>query len=152
MSFAKLAGTVLGAAAVVFIPAWSHAAASDPRVTKLIAQSGTAMGVASLRSVRVIRIDGTVSAVQLHGTTTQYADIHDGRFSESTVLGPLVQQDGYDGRVTWNGDGTGLIWNDGSDSGRSSEINQAYIATLGLWRPDAGGADVTWLGTKSDGG
>lgn len=150
MRYARLAAA-LGAALTFLFPSWS-AAAADPRVAQLIAASGSAMGITSLHSVRTIRITGAVSAVQLRGTLTQYADLRDGRFAETTTLAPLVQQDGYDGKATWNGDGTGLIWNDGSDSGRSSEINQAYIATFGLWRPDAGGADVNWLGPKSAGG
>ena len=122
---------------------------ADPQAAQVIAASGKALGVSSLRSVNTIRIDGTVSAAGLTGTATQYADIKTGQFAESTNLAPLVQLDGYDGRVTWNGDGTHLVWTNGGDSEIASEINQAYLATLGLWQPQARGAAVASLGKKT---
>lgn len=140
------------AAAVILTTAAAPAAQLDPRVADLIAASGKALGTASLASVSTIRVEGTVSAVGLTGTFTQYVDLRDGRYALSTNLGPLAQFDGFDGKVTWNADGTGLVWNAGGDSERSSEINQAYIASYGLWMPGARNATVTWLGTKTDGG
>ncbi len=142
-----------GAAAVIFAsaPAWAQTQ-GDHRVTRLIAQSGKALGVASLRSYRTIRFEGAVSAAGLKGTAVQYVDLVNGHFAESSNLPPVVQLDGYNGSVTWDGDGSGLVWNDGGDSDRSSEINQAYLASYALWQPHASGAAVTWLGAKSANG
>lgn len=138
--------------AVLISGAAAQAAGADPRVAQLIAQSGEALGIVSVRSAETLRFDAAVTAVGLSGTATQIVDLRDGRFAESTNLGPFSQQDGYDGTVTWNADRTGLVWNDGSDSGRASEINQAYVASYALWRPNASGATISWLGTKSTGG
>ena len=139
------------AAAVSIVAAPSRAAESDPRVAQLIAASGKAVGVSALASVSALRLDERVSAVGLKGTAVQYVNVRDGRFAETTNLAPLVSLDGYDGHVTWSGDGTHLVWNSGGDSDRSSEINQAYLESYGLWRPNAGGAQVTWLGPKTAG-
>ncbi len=139
------------AAAVIFSSA-PGLAQGDPRVAQLIDASGKALGVASLASVSTMRLDATVSAVGLHGTVTQYVDLRDGRFAETSTLGPLVQGDGFDGRVEWNADGSHLVWNAGGDSERASEINQAYLMSYSLWKPQADGAAVEWIGTKSSGG
>ena len=118
------------AVAVLATTTLSHAAAPDAAAAQLIASSGNAIGAASLASASTMRVDATISAVGLQGTATQWVDLRDGRFAETSNLPPIVQADGYDGRVTWNADGTGLVWNAGGDSERASEIDQAYLAEL----------------------
>jgi hypothetical protein len=140
------------AAAVLFTTTPLRAAESDAAVAQLISASGNAIGVASLGSVGTMRIDSTVTAVGLNGTATEWVDLRDGRFAESANLAPIVAADGYDGRVEWNADGTGLVWNAGGDSERASEINQAYLSSYALWKPNAGGATVMSLGTKTAAG
>ncbi len=140
------------AAAVLFAVAPARAASSDPRVAELIASSGKAINVAALAQVSTIRFDESISAVGLSGTVVQYVNVRDGRFAETTTLAPLVSLDGYDGKIEWSGDRTHLVWNQGGDSDRSSELNQAYLESYALWAPNASGADVTSLGTKVDAG
>ncbi|HVN69676.1 MAG TPA: aspartyl protease family protein [Candidatus Binatia bacterium] len=142
---------VVLAAAAIFAAAPLRAQ-SDPRVERLIAASGAAIGVKSLAMVNVVAVHAAVTAVGLRGTVTQYADLRDGRYAATTNLSPLVSLDGYDGRIEWSGDGTNLVWNQGGDSDRSSELNQAYISSYGLWQPNARGATVTSLGTKNEKG
>ncbi|MBV9719413.1 MAG: aspartyl protease family protein [Candidatus Eremiobacteraeota bacterium] len=150
MNFLRFA---VGALALAVLTGTAIARAdSDMRVAQLVAASGQALGISSLASVSTLRFDATVSAVGLHGRTTQYLDLRNGRFAESTDLGSFIQLDGYDGRVAWSGDGTHLVWNAGGDSDRASEINQAYLLSYALWKPQASGAAVAWLGTKSAGG
>lgn len=134
--------------AAAFMSVAPARAAGDPRVAKLVAVSGQALGVASIASVNSVRLDMKISALGLQGTGSQWVDLRDGRFAESTNLGPLISLDGFDGQVAWNADQTRLVWNTGGDSGRASEIDQAYLASYGLWRPQMGGATVTWAGTK----
>lgn len=139
-------------AVAVSFTAAPASAQSDSRVTQSIAASGKAVGASVLSSISTIRFDERISAVGLHGTVVQYVDVRDGRFAETTNLAPLVSLDGYDGKVQWTGDDTHLVWNQGGDSERSAELNQAYLESYGLYRPNAGGADVAWLGTKSAAG
>jgi hypothetical protein len=149
MNVSRPAAVALAVAVLTLTTLAPAGAAADPQAAQVIAASGKALGVSSLRSVNTIRIDGAVSAAGLTGTATQYADIKTGQFAESTNLAPLVQLDGYDGRVTWNADGTHLVWTNGGDSEIASEINQAYLAALGLWQPQARGATVASLGKKT---
>jgi hypothetical protein len=139
-------------AAAMLTPVLARAADTDPRVARLVAASGQALGIDSSSSVKTARFDVNISAVGLTGTGTQWIDLRDGRFAESTNLGPLVSLDGYDGRVAWNADQTHLVWNTGGDSGRASEIGQAYLASYALWQPQMSGAAVSWLGTKTAAG
>ncbi len=153
MNFGRSAGSALVAAALFLAPlAPLQAAALDPRAAQLIAQSGKAQGIDALHAYRTMQIDATVAAIGLKGTAVQYAGLRDGRFAESVTLGPLLQLDGYDGTTAWSADGSKLVWTIGGDSARSWEIGQAYLATYALWQPNAGGAAVEWLGTKTDGG
>lgn len=140
------------AAASLFTTIPAYATAVDPRVARVVADSGTALGIGSLASVSTIRFDERLTAAGLKGTAVQYVDLHDGRFAEITKLPPIDSADGYDGSVAWNADQTHLVWNAGGDSERSNEINQAYLQSYGLYRPNMGDADVAWLGTKSESG
>lgn len=143
------AGVLAGSLLLTTAP--SHAADLAPQVAQLITASGNALGVGSLASANTMRIEATITAVGLHGTATQWVDLKTGRFAETSNLPPLTQADGYDGSAVWNQDASHLVWNDGGDSGRASEINQAYLYSYALWKPQASGATVTWLGTKTAG-
>ena len=152
MNFSRIAAAA-GVAAIILASAPASAQTQpDHRVARLITLSGKALGVSALHSYRTIRFEGAVSAAGLKGTAVQYVDLINGHFAESSNLPPVVQLDGYNGSVTWNGDGSGLVWNDGGDSDHSSEINQAYLASYALWQPHASGAVVSWLGSKSANG
>lgn len=59
--------------------------------------------------MRTIRFDANISSLGLKGTLTQYVGVRDGRFAETTNLAPLVQLDGYDGRLVWNADDSHLV-------------------------------------------
>lgn len=140
------------AAGLVFSTAPAFADANDPSVAQLVEASGKALGVSSLGSVSTIKFDERLTAAGLKGTLVQYVDVRDGRFAETTDLSPLSSSDGYDGSVEWNSDQTHLVWNQGGDSERSNEINQAYLQSYGLNRPNMGGAEVTPLGKMDEGG
>ncbi|MGA8532818.1 MAG: aspartyl protease family protein [Candidatus Tumulicola sp.] len=124
----------------------------DAQAGVVIRESAAAMGISALHGVRAVHIDAAVSFVGLSGTGSQWIDLAGPRFAEYVTVPPLVQDDGFDGSVTWNRDRSGLVWNDGSDAGRSAEIDAAYVARMALWRPDADDAAVQFLGTKANDG
>src|SRR5579884_1509994 len=127
-------------------------ASIDPRSEQVIRDSSVALGTSALRNIRVIRVNARVTAAGLSGTQTQWIGVASSRFAEFAKLPPLEQDDGYDGNVVWNRDQSGLVWHDGSDAGRSTEISNAYMAEFGLWKPSADGADVSYQGTQTDKG
>lgn len=137
----------------VFLISQSAARASvDAQSQRIIRESAVAMHTAALRSVRSMRIDAKVTSVGLSGKQTQWIDLASSRFAEFVMLPPLEQDDGYDGRVVWNRDQSGLVWNIGADAPVSTEISGAYMSAFGLWKPDAGGASVSYAGTMRDKG
>jgi hypothetical protein len=152
MSNFKVAAGALLVPGLILSLAATVSASPSAQASSVIRQSAAAMGVAALHDVRTLRIDASVTAVGLSGTGSQWLDLTAPRFSEHASLLPIVQDDGYDGNVVWSRDRTGLVWDDGSDAGRSTEIDTAYAARGALWRSDAEGATVTSAGTKSDKG
>lgn len=151
MSILKVAGKAL-LIPTLALAAFSAPALADSQSNVVIRESAAAMGMPALPGVRTLRLDATISAVGLSGTGSQWIDFTDVRFAEHASLPPLVQDDGYDGSVTWSRDRSGLVWNDGSDAGQSGEIDTAYVARMALWQPHAGGARVTSAGTRTDKG
>ncbi len=151
MSIFDVAGALLFPGLVLVATAGTPAQ-PDARASVVIRESAQAMGIPALHGVRTVRIEAAVSLVGLSGTGNQWIDLAGPGFAEYVTVPPLVQDDGYDGSVTWNRDRSGLVWNDGSDAGRSTEIDTAYVARMALWRPNADGATVKFGGTKTDKG
>ena len=124
----------------------------DPRIGKLIAQSGAALHVDALRSVEVIHEEGSVVAAGLSGSDDNWNEMGGMRQASLFSTPPLGGGSGWDGNESWNLDQTGLVIVDGSILGRSSAINQAYFANYDLWTRGYGGAVVAWDGSKSERG
>jgi hypothetical protein len=129
----------------------SHAD-GDPRVGKLLRQSGIALHVDLLRSIEVIHAEGSVVADGLSGTSDNWNEIAGMREASLFSTPPLGGGSGWDGKQNWNLDQTGLVIVDGSVLGRSSAVNQAYLGNYDLWAPGYGGATVAWGGSKSEEG
>jgi membrane-associated protease RseP (regulator of RpoE activity) len=130
-------------------PQISHAD-SDPRVEKLISQSGVALHVDALRSIQVIHSKGSVVAAGLSGDGDNWNEMGGMRDVSLFSTPPLGGGSGWDGNESWSLDQTGLVIVDGSVLGRSSAVNQAYVGNYELWTPGYGGATVAWGGSKSE--
>ena len=124
----------------------------DPRVGKLISQSGAALHVDALRSMKVIHTKGSVVVTGLSGSGDDWNEMGGMREAALFSTPPLGGGNGWDGDENWNLDQTGLVIVDGSVLGRSSAINQAYVGNYDLWTPSYGGATITWGGSKSQDG
>ncbi|MGA7246444.1 MAG: aspartyl protease family protein [Candidatus Cybelea sp.] len=132
-------------------PQVSHAA-GDPRVGKLISQSGVALHLYALRSIGVVHAEGSVVADGLSGSGDSWNEMGRIRVASLFSAPPLGGGSGWDGNENWNLDQTGLVIVDGSVLGRSSAVNQAYFGNYDLWTPSYGGATVAWGGSKSEKG
>ena len=124
----------------------------DPRVAKLISQSGAALHVDALPSIKVIHAKGRVVATGLSGSGDDWNEMGGMREAALFSTPPLGGGSGWDGDENWNLDQTGLVIVDGSVIGRSTAIDQAYVVDYDLWTPSYGGATVTWGGSKSQDG
>src|ERR1700722_9721024 len=116
----------------------------DPRVGKLISQSGAALHVDALRSMKVIHAKGSVVVTGLSGSGDDWNEMGGMREAALFSTPPLGGGNGWDGDENWNLDQTGLVIVDGSVLGRSSAINQAFDGNYDLWTPSYGGATITW--------
>lgn len=125
---------------------------SDPRVANLIKQSGVALHIAGLRSIRIIHAEGNIVASGLSGEADNWNEPGGMRETSRFSTPPLGGGSGWDGKESWTLDQTGLVAVDGSVLGRSSAIDQAYFTNYDLWAPGYGGATVTWRGWKSEKG
>ena len=130
-------------------PATTSRADTDPRVASLIKQSGAALHIAALPSIRIIHAEGTVVAAGLSGKNDNWNEM--GAMRETSLFStpPLGGGTGWDGKQSWTLDQTGLVIVDGSELGRSTAVNQAYFSNYDLWTPGCGGATVAWGGSKN---
>ena len=127
-------------------------AAAEPTAATLVAQTRAALGGAALDRKRVVHVEATVTAAGLPGTGSQWLELGGNRFSESSITGPIVSADGYDGTNVWNADGSGLVWNDGGDAGRAQEIDSTYASDDTAFASDNGGATIVAGGPVTDKG
>ncbi len=139
-------------AALLSIALQAAQADGNPRVGKLISQSGAALHADALRSIRVIHAKGSVVAAGLSGSGDNWNEMGGMREAALFSTPPLGGGSGWDGGEDWNLDQTGLVIVDGSVLGRSTAIDQAYVLDYDLWTPSRGGATVTWGGSKSQDG
>ncbi len=141
--------------AVLLSAALARAAAASPdenKISALLAESRKALGGDALDRAGVVETDAKLSVGGLTGTGRSWGEIGGVRFAESYSTPPLEGRDGYDGTNAWDGDGTGLVWVDGGQSGRSSEIDEAFASDYTLWSAAQGDAKIAWGATKSAGG
>ncbi len=82
----------------------------------------------------------------LEGTTTSIIDRASGRFVNSSDIGPIKDQDGYDGDRAWMRDVAGGYLPQDSPARRALAINDAYRNANLWWRPDHAGARVESIG------
>jgi hypothetical protein len=105
-----------------------------------------------LASIASIRTAGRVEVVGLKGTAQEWDDLRNRRFTVAQEAGALSGSNGWDGKVAWSSDYSGLVTVDGGQAGRLQAIDQAYLDNLAYLRPDAGGATIVYAGPQSDGG
>lgn len=144
--------TIALAFCAAFVLALPARAASDGRVSRLLAQSRTALGGAALNRVKILEADSKISVGGISGTGSSWQEVGGPRYAESYRLTPLEGGDGYDGTDAWNQDGSGLVWVDGGQAGRAQAIAQGFAGGYALWSANRGGATVSWKGVEASAG
>jgi hypothetical protein len=137
---------------MVFAAPHLSRADDDPRVSNLINESGAALHVAALRSIRIIHAKGNIVTSGLSGSGDSWNEVGGLREASRFSATPLGGGSGWDGNESWTLDQSGLVMVDGSVLGRSSAVSQAYFSNYDLWTPGYGGAAVAWGGSKSEKG
>lgn len=139
------------AAGVLFaLPA--GAATPQPQAASILRSVRHAMLARPLASISTIHVRGTAEMLGMRAVYAEYDDVPGMRFTSTLEGGAITGASGWDGRNAWTQDYSGLVHVDGGQSGRLQAIDQAYFDNLAYLRPDAGGARVTYAGTKAESG
>ena len=142
-AFAASAALMLSSAAVYGAP---------PGAVTILQAYRVASGGKAWDAKAALKSELTVVGAGVAGTDTSITDLRDGRTVDHSALGPIKNGQGFDGGQAWQQDSSGSVNIEvGGDALRLS-INHAYRDANQWWRPDFGGAKVTYDGTKPCGG
>lgn len=95
-----------------------------------------------------VAAEGTVvaryrySGQGMEGTTTLVVDRATGRFVTKSAMGPVQDEEGFDGQRAWNRDVAGGPVPQDSEGKVALAVSQAYRNANLWWRPDRAGAQV----------
>jgi predicted aspartyl protease len=123
---------------------------SDPLVA-VIGRARTALGP-GLTSVRSTYVAGTVEFGGLKGTYEAWNDRSTGRYAMLTNLGPLSGGEGYDGTSAWWRDSKGIVLPQTGPATEHRTATSVFSLTDALYKPNYGGAKVSYLGMRDDSG
>jgi len=118
----------------------------------VLAANQTASGGGAFAGKGALEVKYAYSGQGLTGQTTSIYDLASGDFVDSFDIGPTKGANGFDGRQAWMQDMSGAVTPQAGGDTRQLAVNEAYRDANLWWRPDRGGASVTSLGTKTDGG
>jgi len=93
--------------------------------------------------------DYAYSGQGLTGMENDVIDTASGAFIERLDCGPLHTGDGFDGEVPWMRDVSGATTPEKGGDRLRLAINQAYRNANLWWRPDRGGAEITYVGRET---
>jgi membrane-associated protease RseP (regulator of RpoE activity) len=127
--------------------------AEDPRVERLIEQSGAALHAGAMRDVHVLHVVGKGLSGGAVGPFVSWVEIGGLRNAERYSVAPgLSGGSGFDGTAGWNLDQTGLVWVNGCEACRYQDIVSDFAENYDLWKPHFGGASVAYGGERTDRG
>jgi hypothetical protein len=145
-----IAMVALLAAAMAAFPNPVSPANSDP-LAALIARARAALGP-GLPTIRSTYVTGTVETSGMSGTFQSWTDRTNGRYSTVIDMGPLSSSEGYDGSTAWWRDSKGVVLPQTGPSSRANTVTETFFGSDALFKPDHGGATLSYLGTRTDSG
>jgi len=137
------------AVAALALPAPARAA--DAHADTVIAASRAALGLDALGTVRTMHLHGSANVLGFSGPGDLWLDVRSGDFAQYADTGPVAGSQGWDGKLSWNRDVSGVVWDDASEQSVYAALDSAYLNRYALWAPGYGGATVTSKGTETHG-
>jgi hypothetical protein len=125
-------------------------AGADTNVTRILEANRAAIGAMPPEGTLVI--DYSQKQSGLAGTTFHVIDLASGAFVERTDAIVISQARGFDGRIPWQTDVSGVSTEQLRGDRIPVAVNQAYRNANRWWRPDRGGAKIVYLGQEKVGG
>jgi len=125
----------------------AHAAPAD-----VLSANKAAMGGAIWDDKATAHTEYAYAGQGMTGKISSLADLKNGYWVDSFVIGPANGANGFDGVHGWQKDPSGTITlQDGGDA-RQLAVNDGYRRANLWWRADRGGAEIVDDGQKQDGG
>jgi hypothetical protein len=125
-----------------FVPA--HAA--DP-VNDILKANHAAVG--SLPASGTAHFEYAFSGSGLTGDAQSMQDLATGAYVESEKAGPIGDGSGFDGKTPWMQDLSGAFTAQEGGDRFAVAVNEAYRNANLWWRPDHGGATISYAGQES---
>ena len=144
--------TALAVAFLMLAASRPSLAATPGDPEPLLRATAAALGVQNLAKLTGVHERMSVAAAGLRGDADQWLRYKPFAETQNLRLGPLSQDQGFDGRDSWTRDGKGIVYVEGSIEGRGMALNDALRSSYALWAPGHGGANVSVAGTRSEKG
>jgi predicted aspartyl protease len=146
---------VLAAAAILATWALSAAGAAQSQspaatVAAVLAANHAAVGDAPAKGAA--RFDYSHVASGLTGTLTDRVDLATGAYAETEAASSIRDANGFDGKTPWQMDISGAYIDQMGGDRLPTAVSAAYRYANLWWRPDRGGAEITYAGREAQGG
>ena len=128
-------------------PAPAAAVANTPTVESILEANYRAVGTAP--PTGTLTLEYTQKQSGLTGTAMHAIDIASGAYSERTDSKVISEARGFDGRVPWQTDVSGVSTDQLGGDRVPVAVNQAYRNANLWWRSDRGGAQIAYLGREN---
>lgn len=120
------------------------AAAPPGDADRVLAANHAAVGSVPARGT--LRLAYSLQTSGLAGTATRVTDLATGAFVDRFDLGVIGGGSGYDGRIPWQTDVSGVSTDQEEGDRIPVALNEAYRTANLWWRADLGGAKIVYLG------
>jgi hypothetical protein len=136
--------------AILLLAAAPAIADGDP-LASLVARARAAVSYGHAQA-HAIHATGTIDIGGLAGTVEFWTGLSNGRYAERIIAGPLGSAQGFDGVTSWHQDAKGVVLLQNAPAATVEAANRHFEIMHTLLAPDYGGAEVSYLGARTEGG
>ena len=137
---------MIGSLAFLMFAASAPAAAPTATVQSVLAANRAAMGAMPRRGA--LRLEYSQKQSGLTGNAVRTVDLATGAFVERTDMKVIGEARGFDGRVPWQTEVSGVSTDQLGGDRVPVAVNEAYRNANLWWRGDRGGARIAYVGRE----
>ena len=123
------------------------AASEGSTVESVLAANRAAVGAMPTRGT--LELDYSLDTSGLKGSTTHVGDLATGAFVDRYDLSVISGANGYDGRIPWQTEVSGVSTDQEEGDRVPVAVNEAYRNANSWWRSDRGGAKILYIGRET---